>query len=112
MPHEANISCESEEDIDNQHYQDLVRHRMSSRLEIHIEIGKEGHTESWYPDRIPLREEPEGDSDENCISEEKKDKLSSRHTRLYLRSCRVEEVCIHEDMEDIAMKKLVKKELT
>ena len=60
MSDEANIAREAKCDIDHEHDEDLIRHRMSSCIEINPEIGEECHTKSRNPDReMPWNEEPE-----------------------------------------------------
>ena len=113
MSDETNIAGESDDDIHHEPEEELIRHRMTSRMEVDPEIREESITESWYPDRETIWcEEPESDRNKEGIQEEKHPKTILRYTTLDLRTDLIEEKCIKKKMNNISMKKLIKKELS
>ncbi len=106
MPDETNIAWEADEYIDHEHREDLIRHRVPSRVEIDPEIREERHTESTHPDRERRWEECECEWDKKSCRDKEYYKSLSTHAWLDLWSSLIEEDTIHREMEYTAMEEL------
>jgi hypothetical protein len=112
MSDERDPWCESESNVDDEEHTDLPSSWISDTIECDPEICEYRHTESTNPDSIRLRCEVVEcyhihyrRDDEEC------DKSDTSKDRLEDRSCRVEKIRIHHEVEDIPMDELVESDL-
>lgn len=113
MSDETDVSGESDNNIHDEPEEELIRHRMTGRMEVDPEIREESITESRYPDRETIwGEEPESKRDEKGVHEKKHPKSILRHTTLDFRTDLVEEKSIKKKVDNISMEKLIEKKLS
>lgn len=111
MSDQADVSGESYRDIDEKEYSGGTVFRIIPGSELQEYIGEYRHGETAYPDSVPFCEKKKGNADEEGIEQKEKNETASAYKALDLVSENIEEQAIEKEMEDSAVKKLIKEEL-